>query len=524
MTNTNHSSDTAKQNRKRRRRRAPKAGYSGNAAGNAARNASRATANTAVSGGRYGALSAEQMVQIHSAVLDILNSVGFSEMPEHAVETIISAGGKLSANNRVCMPPTLVEKALAGFQRNITLYGRQPEYALELHGNRVFMGTGGAAPLVVDLHTGAYRDSTLNDLYAAARLADALENIHFFSRSVVARDMPNEYALDVNTAYASLSGTSKHVMTSAASVDSVKAIARMCWTIAGSKQAFLDQPFLSLNVNHAVSPMRVSESAIDVLVCAAELGIPVHANTFAQLGASSPVTIAGCVAQTMAETLGGMVLAWLINPAAKIICGPRPMVTDLRTGAMSGGSGEQALLTAAVVQMAQYYGLSNSTIAGATDSKLGDAQSGYEKCLSITLAAQTGANLITQACGVQASLMACSFESFVIDNDMLGSILRSLSPIEVSDETLNTQQIQQAVQGEGHFLGHQQTFDRMQTDFLYPKIANRDNHEVWEANGSLDIRRVANQKAQALLKEPVRINIDDNTDKHLRAEFEIYLP
>jgi len=469
-------------------------------------------------------LKGSDMDRIHEAVLNILETVGFSEVPESAAELIMRSGGTRSSNNRLCLPRDLVEKSLSELQRDITLCGQSTTHDLSLRQQHVYTGTGGASPLVIDLHTGQYRDSSLADLFNAAKLADALDNVHFFSRSVVARDMPSEMLLDINTAYASLTGTSKHVMVSATNSESVKAIANMCWLIAGSQQAFTDRPFLSLNINHVVSPMRLSEDAVNVLMCASELGIPVHANTFSQLGASTPVTIAGCVAQTMAETLGGMILAWMVNPRVKAICGPRPMVTDLRTGAMSGGSGEQALLTAAAVQMAQYYGLSNSTIAGASDSKIPDAQSGYEKCLSITLAAQAGANLITQACGVNAALMACSFESYVIDNDMLGTILRSMAPIEISDDTLNTDIIKDAVIGEGHFLGQKQTFDRMQTDFLYPEIANRENHETWAASGSPDIRTTANAQAQKILNEHVPNHIDTNESLDTRLTFQPVCP
>ena len=120
---------------------------------------------------------------------------------------------------------------------------------------------------------------------------------------------------------------------------------------------------------------------------------------------------------------------------------------------MSGGSAEGALAMAACAQMANYYGLPNSTIAGATDSKLADAQSGYEKSLGITLAAQAGSNLVTQAAGMQGSLMGCALESYVIDNDMLGGIMRSLVGIEVSDETLALEAIDQVVHGLGQTAG-----------------------------------------------------------------------
>ena len=120
----------------------------------------------------------------------------------------------------------------------------------------------------------------------------------------------------------------------------------------------MSTPFLSIHVNHVVPPLRFSTEATDVLYECAVQGIPVMINTFGQLGASSPVTIAGCLAQTNAETLAGMVLSWLINPSIKAIYGSRPMVTDLRTGGMAGGSGEQALLTSGAVQLANFYGFS----------------------------------------------------------------------------------------------------------------------------------------------------------------------
>jgi len=199
------------------------------------------------------------------------------------------------------------------------------------------------------------------------------------------------------------------------------------------------------------------------------------------------------------------------------------MVTDLRTGGMAGGAGEQALLTAACVQMAHHYNFACSTIAGATDSKIADAQSGYEKSLSVSLAAQSGCNLITQASGMQAGLMACSLESYVIDNDMLGAILRSLAPIEVNAETLNTAITSEVISGDGHFLGRAETLQRMQSDFLYPGIADRTDHETWTASGAKDIREVAIQRVHEILEQHHPSHIPAQVDAALREQFDIQL-
>jgi trimethylamine--corrinoid protein Co-methyltransferase len=484
----------------------------------------RRKAATRFSGGRFTPLNHADLERIHTAALEILDTVGMSDVPSNVQDVVINGGGKLTDGGRLCFPTELVQRALYGLQREIVLCGQSPEHDMHLRGSEVYTGSGGAAPLIVDIDSGEYRESTLCDLYDAARLVDSLENVHFFSRSMVARDMENPLSLDINTAYVCLAGTTKHVMVSASNASSVSAIAQMCYHVAGSREAFVARPFLSLNINHAVSPLRFDGDACAVLAEAVRYGIPAHVNTFSQLGASSPVTIAGTVAQTMAETLAGMVFAWLLDPNVKAIFGPRPMVTDLRTGSMAGGAGEQAMLTAVSVQMSRYYGFSNSTIAGATDSKLADAQSGYEKCLSVSFAAQTGANLITQACGMQAGLMACSLESYVVDNEMLGPILRSLAPVEVSDETLSVKLVSEVVLGDGHYLGHADTLKRMQSDFLYPSIADRRDHAVWAADGSLDIRSVAKKHTRTLLATHFPSHIDAVTDAGLRIEHDIRIP
>ena len=484
----------------------------------------RATPSGAgVSGGRFAPLSPRDVARIDGAVREILQTIGMAEAPAVVVEHITARGGRLNDDGRLLFSARLIDDALAGLSRNFTLPGRKPEHDMCLRGKRVHVGSGGAAPNIVDLQSGRYRRSTLRDLYDAARLVDALENIHFFSRSLVAGDMPDAAALDLNTAYASIKGTAKPVFTAAGAPAQVHQIAEMCFAIAGSESAFAARPFLSFNINHAVPPLRYAADACEVMAAAVRLGFPVHANSFGQLGASSPVTIAGSVAQNVAETLAGMIFAWSVNEDAKVTFGARPMVTDLRTGALSGGGGEQAVLMAAGTQMAHYYDLPNTSIAGATDSKIADAQSGFEKGLSVTLAAQSGSNVITQACGMLASLSACALESYVIDNDMLGGILRTLSPPEVNADTLAVDAIAGVVDGEGHFLGHADTLRRMESDFLYPAIADRRSFAEWEADGAHDIREIARRRARHILATHFPAHIDPAIDAQLRTTLDIRL-
>lgn len=475
-------------------------------------------------GGRLTTLSATDAARIHEASTTLLADFGLSDAPPDVTALVCASGGRIRADGRLTFPRGLVKRALKGMRRDITLCGRGAGHDLHLNPTSVHVGSGGAAPLIVDIESGLYRPSTLADLYDAARLVDALPHVQFFSRSLVARDLADDRLLDINTCYAALAGTSKHVMVSASSADHVRDIATMCHLVAGSANAFAARPFLSLNINHVTPPMRFSPEAAEVLVAAARAGLPCMVNTFGQLGASSPVTIAGCLAQSNAETLAGLIVAWLANPETAAIYGARPMVTDLRSGGMAGGSGEQALLTAAAVQMARTYGLPNSTIAGATDSKLTDAQAGYEKALSITMAAQAGANLITQAAGMQAGLMGASFEAYVVDNDMLGAIRSSLAPVDVNTDTLSPAMIAETIRAEGHFLGHPQTFGRMKSDFLYPDLADRRSVEEWENAGGADIREGAKQVASKILSTHFPKYLAGDVETEIRSSFDIRMP
>ncbi len=474
-------------------------------------------------GGRLNPLDKAGVEVIHQAAITMLSETGLAGTPPAAVELARAAGGRLDDRGRLLFPENLIEDALAGLSRELTLYGRGGDTDLELAPSRVHVGTGGASPLIYDSGPGRYRESTLADIYDAARLVDTLPHIHFFSRPLVARDMPDQRHLDINTAYASLAGTRKHVIVSAGTPENVRDIARICYQMAGSEDAFRARPFLSLNINHVVPPLRFDGDAVLVLIEAVRCGIPVMANTFGQLGASSPVTIAGCVAQTCAETLAGMILAFLVDPEAKVVFGPRPMITDLRTGGMAGGSGEQAVLTAASMQMARYYGLPSSTIAGATDSKLPDAQSGYEKCLTVAQTVQAGANIITQAAGTQAALMGISLAAMVIDNDMLGAILRATAQVDVSPEAVSVRVIDAVATGTGHFLGEAETYARMHTDFLYPEIADRNSIEAWQEAGSPDIRKAAEDRVKMVLSSHHPHYIDPAHDQALRKALPIRL-
>lgn len=476
-------------------------------------------------GGRYRPLGDQDIQKIHRAALDVLEQIGLADAIPSCIESVTAAGCQTTGQGRLVFPRALVEDVIAAAARNFPLCGQDPRHDMEPRGTRVYFGTAGAAVHMVDPTTGAYRDSTLADLYDIARLVDALEHIHFFQRSIICRDMVDPCDLDLNTCYASVAGTSKHVGTAWTQPDHVAASLAMLHLIAGGEGAWRRRPFVSMSNCFVVPPLKFASDACRCLEVAVRGGMPVLLLSAGQAGATSPAALAGAVVQAVAEVLAGLVYVNCIRPGAPAIFGTWPFVSDLRTGAMSGGSGEQALLMAACAQMAKFYDLPGGVAAGMTDSKMPDAQSGYEKGYSHALVGNAGANLVYEAAGMHASLLGFCLESLVIDNDAIGATLRTVRGIEVSDETLSVAAIRDVcLDGPGHFLGHEQTLRLMQSEYLYPVVGDRASPKEWLERGSKNVVDKAVAKTREILASHFPRHIPESLDKEIRARFDIRLP
>ena len=476
-------------------------------------------------GGRYKPLSDAEVKRIHQAALDVLENIGLSQAIPSCVELITQAGGRLDQHGRLLFPRALVEDTVASAARNIVLHGQDTKHDMELSGTKVYFGTAGAAVHIVDSESREYKESTLADLYDIARLVDSLEHIHFYQRSIVARDITDPREMDLNTCYACVSGTTKHVGTSYVLPEHLLDSMPMLHKIAGGEARWRQRPFVSMSSCFVVPPLRFAEDACATLEAGVRAGMPILLLAAGQAGATSPASLAGAVVQEVAEVLAGLVYVNLIVPKHPAIFGTWPFVSDLRTGAMSGGSGEQAVLMAACGQMGRFYDLPTGIAAGMADSKLPDVQSGYEKAYTNVLAGHSGANLVYESAGMQASLLGCSLESYIVDNDMLGAINRTVRGIEVTEDALSVEAIREVcVGGPNHFLGHDQTMQLMQKDYVYPNIGDRDSPKEWAEQGS----KVALERARHQLLETMASHfprhISDEVDAQIRDLLPVRLP
>jgi trimethylamine--corrinoid protein Co-methyltransferase len=477
-----------------------------------------------LAGGQYRPLDDAAVKAIDSAVYQILEEIGLSQAPESGVRFMTAAGAIAGDDGRVRFPRALVDDMLAKAARNITLCGQDPKHDLLLSGSRVHYGTAGAAVHVVDVETNDYRESYLADIYDAARIVEKMDNIHFFQRPMVARDVTDPAALDLNTVYAAVKGTTKHVGTSFTEAPFMAPAISMLHDIAGGEDKWRARPFVSNSNCFVVPPLRFATESCQVMEEAVQAGMPVLLLSAGQAGATAPAAIAGAVAQALSEVIAGLIYVNSMVPGHPCIVGTWPFVSDLRTGSMSGGSGEQGLLTACCSQMLQYYGLPGGAAAGMADSKTPDAQSGYEKGSTLVMAGLSGLNMVYEAAGMHASLLGFCLESLIIDNDMLGQCLRCVRGVEVTDESIGIDVMRDVCMGgPGHYLGHDQTISLMQTEYVYPALGDRSSPKEWEELGKPNLIAEAVKAKLDILQNFHPAHIAPELDDHLRGAYDIRL-
>jgi trimethylamine--corrinoid protein Co-methyltransferase len=455
-----------------------------------------------LSGGQYLPLTDSDIEQIHQTNLKVFAEIGVQVNFPEARELFRKAGATVDDATRIVkIPPALFQDLIATAPAIVTLYGRADDDGLdcEIGGDKVYIGTGGTALNVQDPGENNCRRSRLTDIMQIARLVEALDNIHFYMLNVYPNDLSVEQ-VDVNRFGAALNRTRKHIIGGVYTVEGVRNVIRMAEIIAGSPEKLRERPFISM-VTCPISPFKLDEMYGQLTMEVARQNIPVVVPTEPLCGATAPITLAGNLVVQSVDTLAGVMLTQLTNPGTPVFFGCISSITDLRDMKYLSGAIEMGLMNAAAAQMARFYQLPLYSTAGMSDSKVTDAQAGYETALTTLLVALAGGNLIHDAAGFLEFCMTASYDKLVIDNEINGMIMRAVEGIKVDEETLAFDLLKKVGPG-GHFVSARHTRRHMRDEQYHPQLSNRDNREKWEQTGAKDAKARAADKVRQVLEQP----------------------
>jgi trimethylamine--corrinoid protein Co-methyltransferase len=456
--------------------------------------------------------------RIHKGALQILQQTGMEILHDEALDLLKKAGCSVGEDNIVRIPEALVEKAITTAPHEIEMFDRDGNFAMNLGGYRLYFGTGSDLLYTIDVNTQERRLSTVEDVGRAAKLCDALANIDFIMSSAHPSDVAPHRAY-LCSFQAMVENSRKPIVSTAEGRNDLTVMWDIAKTLRGSEASLRKKPYF-IHYAEPISPLKHHAEAVGELLFCVEKGIPVIYSPAPIAGSTSPMTIAGHLAQGLAESLCGLVIAQMKNEGAPVVFGVGPSSLDMATGECSYNAPEIYLAYMANIEMCHFYDLPSWGIAGTSDSQIPDGQATLEGGLLTFLSAMAGANL-NHDVGYLDFGQTGSLEMIVIMDEIVDQTKRILRGVPVDDETLALSVIDRVGPG-GHFLTEDHTLAHLRTTQWRPTLISREGYEQWKESGALSLRDRAREKALRIIENHKPKPIDAQKASMLDALVEAY--
>jgi len=440
-------------------------------------------------------LSSEEILRLHTATLDIIETTGVRFPSKCALDIWESHGAKVDRNTSIVkVSGQIIEDALKLAPPKYDLAARNPDQDLPLDGNHVFLGTDGCGVEVLDINTGKRRMSGWQDVADIARIGDALEEIAFHWVAVSAQDYP-AITRGLHELRAIWENSTKHTQTeSIYNEREARAAIEMAATIAGGRDELRKRPLLSI-MQCTAPPLGQDGGSVDAALIGAEAGLPVGFMTMAACLTTGPATMAGNLVVGNAEVISATALIQLAFPGAPVFYAAAQTASDLRTGAYTGGGPEDFLFGAAQNKLSDFYNIPLSMGSFATGAKEPNWHAGVENSLSTFMASLVMSDMLLGA-GLLHGSRIWSYAQMLMDCEIFSIIHKVLQGIVVDDETLALDVIRNVGPG-GNFLSQKHTLKHMREIFI-PQFMDRRPYNVWEEKHD-DGRDWALEKARKIL-------------------------
>ena len=438
------------------------------------------------------ALTADELEAIHQATLHILSNVGVVLTQPEGREILTGAGAK-AWEDRVLLPPELVERTLAGCPSGVAIRGRNGAAQVLGDGSLHWHNVGGARD-VFDPGAAQRRAATVQDVRDSTRLLDALDRVTSITPFFTPQDVPGSLMSLAMYRHA-LPHTTKPLQGPGV-VNGTEA------RLAVQMASALGPPseVLTLSVS-PISPLFFNDDVVEAIVEIARQGISFGPLPCPTAGATAPLSLAGALAQQNAEVLASVVLAQLVRPGLPIIYCGRLAMMEPRTGMSIWGGVELGLVSAATVQIGHRYGLPVNVYGFSTNAHTLEIQSGYERALNAIVPALAGADELSGIGEMEAGVMG-SYAQMVCDDEIAASVNRLRRGFAVDRDSLALEVIAEVMDGSRNFLAEMHTVKYLRSgEVMYTRLAERRDWDAWDQAGREGMAERAHARAEQLLAE-----------------------
>jgi len=464
-------------------------------------------------------LTTEEITTIHQSSLSILEKTGVNIPHLQVLRALADAGARVNwEENRAYFPEALLEWGLSQAPHSFILHGRDPARQARFgYGETNLISTPGQIAWF-DPGVAARRDPLLADVRQAVRLGDALSNVSIVGAMGVPADVPLPVR-DVILTAEMVRLTSKPNRCFPIDHRTSQYVLEIYAAVAGGREALRQAPMAEVYLD-PVSPLTFSDVGLEIAMVFCSYGQPISIPAMPMAGATSPVTLAGVIAQANAEILAGITIVQAIAPGNPVMYGGIPHIMDLRTGIISFGSPEQGLMAVAMAQMGKHYGLPVYVNVNLTDARRLDAQAGMEKMASLQLGMLAGADLLGHA-GLVGNDNGASLAWLVVDHEAVGFARRIVQGFAIDEESLALSLIDEVGPG-GYFLDQLHTYQLFRQALWHPsKVWTRENYDSWLTDGGTDVEQRALAQVEQILQShqltPLTPDLDAEIGRIIQA-------
>ncbi|MFX0125977.1 MAG: trimethylamine methyltransferase family protein [Candidatus Hodarchaeota archaeon] len=455
-------------------------------------------------------LTNEYKERIFQEAKTILRTQGV-EIENSEARGLLEEEGIENQDFRYFIPDDLIERLRTFAPTEIRLFDREAKEVIKLTQDNVHFDPGSAAIFIQDLNSGVIREALSSDYIKFSKIVDHLPHLEAHSTAIVYSDVSND-AQDWHRLYLALLNCSKPIITGTFRIESFAIMREMLEMTRTSSEKLSEKPLAIFDACPS-PPLMWSNLTTQSVIDAARSGIPTEFVSMPLAGSTAPITLIGCVTQHTAECLAGLVIAQLAKRNAPIIWGGSPAVFDMKYGTTPMGAIETMMMNIADAQMGKFLNLPTHAYMTLSDSKVPDAQAGFEGGMGALLAGLAGINMISGP-GMLDFESTQSFEKVIIDNEIAGMVKRFIQGISDHGEPF-AQSILADYDSNVSLLSHPTTLDLFRKELYLPfivdgfQVISRETRDLWKLNGEMSARQRAKEIAIKLSERSPKHPIDD---------------
>ena len=456
-------------------------------------------------------VSDEDIAKLHQYGVRILKEYGM-RVEDPAIREQLKAHGCTEKGDRIYFCEDLINETLKAQKKEVTMTnpitGVKKEFAI---GKTMIHSTGGA-PWIADMKTGKRRNAEMKDLIDTIRVMNQLDSLDIPCALCYTSDIPSEIT-QLKQTVAMLKYSHKPIYGPGISIASnAKYVAELFKIYGGEK--LQENPIGMVGISPE-SPLFLPKEITDTMHYIIGAGIPTSVLAAPMGGLTSPLSIAGTVAQAHAEILGFACVAHLINPECVLFYGSRTFFANMKNTQSILGLPETGISSALAAQLATYCGMMSDVYGVACTSCAMDEQAGYEKMINGLLPALAGASIVT-GFGSTASVMCCSLSQLVLDDEMVAMMRKAKRPFVIDDDEIGMEAIEYVVNDHETYLEQEHTIDHLHGEIFEPRIGFDSVWADWLLTGEVPLTQRAEERALELLAK----DVVPETDPAITAQVE----